>query len=135
MISCVRRSPRRPLALAVLVLLALGASACITRPVKEKVFDREYTETYLRSEKRGTKTVAKGFDHPTAIAPVRLAHILSRIDMRQGEGAESKRVAAIPLETLFLIGDAPPHMDYDEPQYRDIAQLAWNRKIVINPVL
>ena len=42
----------------------------------------------------------------TAIAPVRLAHILSRIDMRQGEGAESKRVAAIPLETLFLIGDA-----------------------------
>ena len=106
MISCVRRSPRRPLALAVLVLLALGASACITRPVKEKVFDREYTETYLRSEKRGTKTVAKGFEHPTAIAPVRLAHILSRIDMRQGEGAESKRVAAIPLETLFLIGDA-----------------------------
>ncbi|MGI9589973.1 MAG: hypothetical protein ACR2P8_01290 [Myxococcota bacterium] len=101
-----RFSPRHPLALALLALLALGASACITRPVKEKVFSSEYTETYLRWDVRGTKTVPKSFEHPAAIAPVRLAHILSRIDMRQGEGAESKRVPAIPLDTLFLIGDA-----------------------------
>ncbi|MDJ0653747.1 MAG: vWA domain-containing protein [Xanthomonadales bacterium] len=39
------------------------------------------------------------------------------------------------LRVIFLIGDAPPHTDYDEPQYKDIAQLAWNRQIVINPVL
>ena len=39
------------------------------------------------------------------------------------------------MRVIFLIGDAPPHTDYDEPQYKDIAQLAWNRRIVINPVL
>jgi hypothetical protein len=97
---------RQSVALALLTALALGSSACISRPVKEKVWTDNYTEAFLRSEKRGTRTVAKGFQHPTSIAPVRLGHILSRIDMRKGTGADSKRVPAIPLATLFTIGEA-----------------------------
>jgi hypothetical protein len=91
---------------ALIALLAVGTSACITRPVKEEVFSDGYTKAYLRSEKKGRSVVPKGFQHPTTIAPVRLSHILSRIDMRKGEGAESKRVPVFPLETLFTIGDA-----------------------------
>lgn len=106
MIPGVNRPLRSSTRLALLALLALGTSACVTRSVKEKVFELDYTETFLRSEKRGSKTVAKGFQHPTAIAPVRLGHILSRIDLRKGEGADSERLPAIPLETLFLIGEA-----------------------------
>lgn len=39
------------------------------------------------------------------------------------------------LKVVFLVGDAPPHLDYDEPQYPEIAALARARGIVINPVL
>ena len=39
------------------------------------------------------------------------------------------------LKVIFLIGDAPPHLDYDEPQYPEIAAQARRRGIVINPVL
>ncbi len=106
MLSAVSRPFHRPTALALLALLALAESSCMTRAIKEEVWTDGYTVAYLRSEKKGTKTVAKGFQHPAAIAPVRLSHILSRIDMRKGEGAESQRVPAIPLETLFTIGEA-----------------------------
>jgi len=106
MLSAVNPPLRRLLSVALLAALGLATSACITRPVKEKVFTDGYTEAYLRWETRGSKPVERGYEHPTAIAAVRLGHILSRIDIRKGEGAESKRVPAIPLETLFTIGEA-----------------------------
>lgn len=39
------------------------------------------------------------------------------------------------LKLVFIVGDAPPHTDYDEPQYPEIARSAATRGIVINPVL
>ncbi|MCY4057320.1 MAG: VWA domain-containing protein, partial [Gammaproteobacteria bacterium] len=37
---------------------------------------------------------------------------------------------------IFLVGDSPPHMDYDnEPQYPETARLAAERGIVINAIL
>lgn len=95
-----RRLLRAALLAAVLPLLAGG---CITRPVKTKVFDDGYTQVYLRSMKRGTETIPQGFDHPMHIASVRIAHILSRIDLRRGD--DNERVPAIPLDTLFTIAD------------------------------
>ena len=90
----------------VILLLALAAASagCITRPVKEKVFDDGYTSVVLRSEKRGFSTVAKGFDHPATLSPVRMTHILSRIDLRWTKDEDNERVPAIPLDTLFTIG-------------------------------
>lgn len=39
------------------------------------------------------------------------------------------------LKLMFLVGDAPPHRDYDEPQYPQITARAAARGILINPVL
>jgi hypothetical protein len=39
------------------------------------------------------------------------------------------------LKLIFLVGDAPPHRDYDEPQYPELAARAAARGILINPVL
>lgn len=93
----------RPAVLWLAAALAIGSSACITRPVKTPVFDDGYTQVFLRADKRGSKTIAKGFDQPAVIAPVRIAHILSRIDLRRGDDKE--RVPAIPLETLYTIAE------------------------------
>jgi len=94
----------RSLASRHLVLaLALGAallnSACLTRQIRETIYDDGKVEAILRSEKRGTTTVPRGLDQPSEIAPIRMAHILSRIDMRAGEGGERK--PAIALDNLF----------------------------------
>lgn len=37
-------------------------------------------------------------------------------------------------KVVFLVGDAPPHMDYREPQYPEIAAAAADRGIVINTI-
>jgi Mg-chelatase subunit ChlD len=38
-------------------------------------------------------------------------------------------------QTIFLVGDAPPHMDYqDEPQYPEILAAARDRGIVVNAI-
>lgn len=89
----------------VCAVLALAASGCFTRPVQEKVFDEDRTTIYLRTHKRGSSVVEKGYRHPVTISAVRAAHILSRLDLRRKEGGEMKRVPAFPLESLYLIGE------------------------------
>jgi hypothetical protein len=89
----------------VCALLALVASGCLTRPVEKTVFDEERTILKLRSYRRLGSVVPKGYEHPLTIAPVRVAHILSRLDVRRQEDGETKRLAAIPTELLYVIGD------------------------------
>jgi hypothetical protein len=89
---------------AALLLLALLLGGCITRPVKEPVFKKDAIEVTLRSEKRWFRTVDKGFSHPITIAPVRMAYILSRIDLRPGH-EDKERTPAIPTEFLFPIAE------------------------------
>lgn len=36
---------------------------------------------------------------------------------------------------IFLVGDAPPHMDYDEVQYPKLCELACEKGIIINSIL
>ena len=38
------------------------------------------------------------------------------------------------LKIIFLVGDAPPHMDYDEVQYPEICKLAMDKDLVINTI-
>jgi hypothetical protein len=94
---------RRLLAVGLLLLPVLGALGCLKRPVKEDVYRKNRIEIFLRSEKRLFSTVERDFDQPVVIAPVRLAHILSRIDVRLGAGEGGKRLPAIPTEMLFPI--------------------------------
>lgn len=97
------RGSRRTLLCAALGL-ALPLAGCITRPIDHKVFEQDYTTIYLRSYKRGTSIVEKGYQHPFTIAPARMAHILSRIDLRREEDGETKRTPAIPTDSIYLIG-------------------------------
>ena len=38
------------------------------------------------------------------------------------------------LKIIFLVGDAPPHMDYDEIQYPEICQMAVKKDLIINTI-
>jgi hypothetical protein len=96
---------RRVLAAGLLALPVLGAFGCMKRPIREDVYRENRIEVFLRSEKRLFSTVERGFGQPAIIAPVRIAHILSRIDIRTGSGEGGKRLPAIPTEMLFPISD------------------------------
>jgi len=85
---------------ALLAILA-AQTACMTVPTRNKIHDDGRTQVILRGEKRGTTPVDRGFQHPVTISEVRMAHILSRIDLRRGD--DPQREAAIPLDTLFII--------------------------------
>jgi hypothetical protein len=100
--------PRQPLRLAAvaLALAALAASGCITRSVRETVFDDGKIRVVLRGEKRGNTPVERGFGHPITIAPVRMAHILSRIDLQDEAGKKKERRPAIPTESLYPVAEA-----------------------------
>jgi hypothetical protein len=99
------RTQKRLAAFVLIALLAGASSACVTRTVRQTIVEDGYTTVLLRSQKRGGKTIEKGFEHPVTIAPVRLAHILSRIDLRKTDGEGSERVPAIHLDSLFSIAD------------------------------
>ena len=94
----------RRLVLALLLGVAAAQTGCITRQINETIYDDGKTEAILRSEKRGTQVVPLGLDQPIDIASVRLAHILSRIDLRPGDGGD--RQPAIPLKNLYDIAEA-----------------------------
>jgi hypothetical protein len=91
-------------ALLLLVIAALLPTGCLTRAVKVPVFDQGKTNVFLRSDKKWSETIPKGFGHPLTISAARMAHILSRIDMRAAEG-DGKREPAIPLESLYVIAE------------------------------
>jgi hypothetical protein len=100
-----------PLCALGIAVLACWATGCITRPVKQEVVDQDGIQIFLRSEERWTTPIDKGYSHPVTIAPVRMAHILSRIDLRPPKGApisfsdDPDRVGAIPTEMLYPMGD------------------------------
>jgi hypothetical protein len=91
-------------ALWIPLLASLLATGCLTRSVKEPVFEQDQTDVFLRSQRKGSETLPKGFGHPLSISTARMAHILSRIDYRSGDG-DGERVGVIPLETLYVIAE------------------------------
>jgi hypothetical protein len=96
---------RTCLAAGVLLWVGLISSGCITRSVYEDVYQRDHTVVRLRSHKQGTTTLEKGLQQPFTIAPVRVAHILSRVDIRRDSGDAPTRGPAIPLSALYSIAD------------------------------
>jgi hypothetical protein len=95
-----------------LASLAAGlAIGCITRPAKVPIFEEGGVDIFLRSDVRGFSTVEKGYSHPVTIAPVRIAHILSRLDLRPPKTAflsfeeDKERVAAVQTEVLYTVAE------------------------------
>ena len=96
---------RAPVACA-LLLVVLGASACVSRPVRRNVIQGDAITVFLRSENQWGSPVAKEYDQPVTIASVRLAHILSRLDIRTPVEDGNDRLPAIPTEFLYPMADA-----------------------------
>jgi len=100
------RHPRRALAL-IAALAAVAATGCVTRPVP--IFEEGGIKVFLRSDVRWMKTVDRGYSHPVTIAPVRVAHILSRIDLKPPSGflisfeGDKSRVPAIQTDALYAV--------------------------------
>jgi hypothetical protein len=97
-----RRASASALAVA---LLATTSAGCVTRAIRQTVYDDQHTEVFLRSQVKAGETVDRGFKHPLAIAPVRVAHILSRIELRTDGKKGTQRAPAVPVETLYQIAE------------------------------
>jgi hypothetical protein len=87
------------------LLFALAATSCGPRYARVTIQDQDGMIVQLRAETRAGKAVDRGFAHPADISPVRLANILSRIDVRIESGKEEVRKPAIPAELLYEVGD------------------------------
>jgi hypothetical protein len=92
------------------LVAALGfASSCVTRPVP--IFEENGIQVFLRSDVRWMATVSKGYSHPATIAPVRVAHILSRIDLKPPSGflfsfeGDKTRVPAVQTDALYTVAE------------------------------
>lgn len=86
---------------AVLVLVALvsGSLGCAQRYVRETFMDEPDLKIRLRAAKKGGDFVERGLAHPATISAVRMANILSRIDVRMDD--EEGRRNAIATDILF----------------------------------
>jgi hypothetical protein len=101
-------TPRRAspaLALAILVAIATAGSGCATRTVRKTFYEDSSTRIVLRYQRKSGESVDRGYSHPIAIARVRLAHVLSRIDVRIEAKKGAQRAPALPTEGLYVIAD------------------------------
>jgi hypothetical protein len=88
------------------MLLASLLACAGTRVIRESVYQRGEVESFLRSYRREGAVVERGFDHPAAISSVRLAHILSFVEVEVGQGKQRRRVPAVPSLLIYEVGDA-----------------------------
>ncbi|MGH0032891.1 MAG: hypothetical protein ACQGVC_24125 [Myxococcota bacterium] len=109
---------------AVVLLLGVAtlASGCLTRHVREDVFKQDRVQVFLRQDERLFRDVVKGYDHPATISAVRIAHILSRIDMRLQVKEGNRRKPAIPTELLYQIADG---------MSQSLARAGENQEVVV----
>jgi hypothetical protein len=88
---------RKSIALAALVACAAALAGCIT--TKKTIIDKKEITVQLIS-KRGDNIELK---HPATIAPIRLSHILARIDIRLSVKEGQQRAPAFHIESLDSI--------------------------------
>jgi hypothetical protein len=86
-------------------VLALVASGCANRLTSETFYEDPQIQIHLQQQEHRGEVIDQGYSHPVAIAPVRMAHILSRLDVRTEDGKKSERVAALPTEALYPLAD------------------------------
>lgn len=95
-----------------LTLAAAGALGCGPRYARERVFEHRNLVVTLRAQVADEGDIAKdgridrGFDHPATISSVRLAHILSRIDVRiEADDGDDERKPAFETVLLYTVGE------------------------------
>ncbi|MDH3686606.1 MAG: hypothetical protein OEP95_10285 [Myxococcales bacterium] len=88
------------------LLLVLTTAACGPRYQRIRLFEHRNLSVLLRAEVRDGETVPRNFSHPATISSVRLAHVLSRLDVRMGgEENDKSRQAAFPTALLYTVGE------------------------------
>lgn len=98
--------PKRGAAALLVVALAVPPLAgCGARVLRETVRETPRTRVLLRSVTEGGEPRDRGFDHPAIISPVRLTHILSRVDVLVGDGEDAERRPALEVEELFEVAE------------------------------
>ncbi len=96
---------RKRIAPALLLLgISIGLLACGPKKIRVPVLNQDGIQIVLRSEKDDGQITPRGFDHPQAISPVRLAHILSRIDIETTD-KQRLRKEGIPLTLVYDMAD------------------------------
>jgi hypothetical protein len=88
---------RRSIALAALVVCTAALAGCMT--TKKTIIEKKGTTVQLVS-RRGDSVE---LNHPITIAPVRLSHILARVDIRLSVKEGQQRAPAFHLESLSAI--------------------------------
>jgi hypothetical protein len=96
---------RFQLPLLLLPVLALAATACGPRYARLTISDAGGLTVELRAEIEDGQPVDRGFGHPATISPVRITHILSRIDVRPEGEKNDDRKPAIHAQFLYDLGD------------------------------
>lgn len=94
---------------AALLLVALLLPACGPRYRRTVVQEEGGITVTVRSLAGDDGMAPRGFNHPATISGIRLAHILSRIDVRLSAGADDgagDRRPAVPTELIYPLGDA-----------------------------
>jgi hypothetical protein len=90
----------------VLLVVCVAALACGPRYARRPIESEPGVTVLLRGEKRGGEIVDRGYQHPATIAPVRITHILSQIDVRRGADEGGTREPAVPTDLLYPAGAA-----------------------------
>jgi hypothetical protein len=86
--------------------VCLAALACGPRYARRPIESEPGVTVLLRGEKRGGELVDLGYEHPATIAPVRVTHVLSQIDVRRGADEGGEREPAVPTDLLYPAGVA-----------------------------
>jgi hypothetical protein len=95
----------RTVALVLLAALALSATACAGRYVREPVYEDPEISVVLRSEKNWQTVVPRGYSHPATVSALRIAHVLARIDVRMGSEEGGERTPAFATAALYKVGE------------------------------
>jgi len=107
--------------------VALAVAGCGPKMVRRTVSDENGIQIILRGQTKGGAPVERGFEHPASISGARLAHVLSRIDIRPEDAKTNDRSPAIPAELLYDIGDGLSRAFAEADSSQEIVVMAKRR--------
>jgi hypothetical protein len=100
--------------------------------MRETVYEKGGIDVFLRSQKKSGEVIDRGYDHPAAIAPVRLSHILSRVDARIEKKKMPERTPAIPTDQLFTVAEGlSKALEEADPNQQVVVQILRRQKRLV----
>ena len=107
------------------IFLHLG---CGVKTIREPIVEQNGIEVFLRGQEKAGEPVSRGFEHPIVISDIRLAHILSRIEIRRDEKIKQNE-PALSLEVLYDIAEGMSKAFEKAGPHQEVVVLATERKL------